>query len=424
MTDGPDWMDGTDGSDGEEAALADQRARDPIQAHQAFDAERALDALLDDAHPEKVAMVEWARAELADPGLSARDERCEFWLEGWRRCAERGIQGLVLPPEVGGQGLDLVTAMLRFEGLGLGCEDAGLVFALSGQIWTMQMALDRFGSDEQRRSVLPGLASGERIAAFAMSEPESGSDAFALTTTATRVDGGYRLDGTKAWVTLAPVCDTIMVFATIDPALGRWGVTAFLVDRDHPGVEIGPNRPKMGLRTTPFADVVFRGCEVPESARVGAEGAGASIFTTAMETERAFLLAGSIGALERQIAETVDYANRRIQFDQPIGAFQGVSHRIADMKLAHETARLLLYKAVALQARGTPSMLAAALAKLSASEAALAGALSSVRVHGARGYVSEFGVERGVRDTMGGVIYGGSSDIQRNIVARLLGLPG
>jgi alkylation response protein AidB-like acyl-CoA dehydrogenase len=389
-----------------------------------FIASRALDALLDEKHPEKIAVTKWALENLDDPHLADRDERCEFWKDGWRRCGAYGIQGLVVPTDMGGQGLDLVTAMLRFEGLGAGCDDAGLVFALSSQIWTMQMALDRFGSDEQRGRYLPGLASGASIGAFAMSEPDSGSDAFALNTTATRTAGGYRLDGVKAWVSLGPVCDTIMAFATTDPKLGRWGVTVFIVDAHHPGISIQPNRPKMGLRTTPFANVVFDGCEVPESARIGAEGAGASIFSAAMESERAFLLAGSVGRLERQIAEAVVYANDRKQFGQAIGGFQAVSHEIANMKFAHETARLMLYKAVALQARGTPSMMAAALAKLSASEAALAGALSSVRVHGARGYVSEYGVERAVRDTMGGVIYGGSSGIQRNIIARLLGLPG
>jgi alkylation response protein AidB-like acyl-CoA dehydrogenase len=389
-----------------------------------YDPSRALDALLDEKHVEKLTVTSWARESLMDYSLADRDERCEFWLDGWRRCGEYGIQGLAVSKEFGGQGLDLVTAMLRFEGLGAGCDDAGLVFALSSQIWTMQMALDRFGSDEQRRQFLPGLASGASIGAFAMSEPDSGSDAFALTTTATRTAGGYRLDGVKAWVSLAPVCDTIMVFATTDPKLGRWGITAFILDARQPGISIGPNRLKMGLRTTPFANIEFEGCEVPDSARIGAEGAGASIFSAAMESERAFLLAGSVGRLERQIAETVAYANDRKQFGKAIGSFQAVSHEIANMKFLHETARLMLYKAVALQARGTPSMMAAALAKLSASEAALAGALSSVRVHGARGYVSEYGVERAVRDTIGGVIYGGSSDIQRNVIARLLGLPG
>lgn len=389
-----------------------------------FDATLALDALLDDQHSEKVDCTHWARTILDDPELARRDETCEFWRDGWNRCAERGIQGLVIDERFGGQGLDLVTAMLRFEGLGVGCDDGGLVFGLSSQIWTMQMALDRFGSDEQKARYLPGLVSGEMIGAFAVSEHGAGSDAFALATTATRTDEGYRLNGIKAWVSLGPVCDVVMVFATIDPELGRWGVTAFLVDADTPGLEVQPNRPKMGLRTTPFADVELTDCEIPASARLGNEGAGASIFSTAMESERAFLLAGSVGRLERQIDQTVAYANDRSQFGRSIGAFQGVSHEIADMKLAHETARLLLYKAVALQAKGEPSMMAAALAKLSASEAALAGSVSSVRVHGARGFVSEFGVERGLRDSVGGVIYGGSSGIQRNIIARLLGLPG
>jgi alkylation response protein AidB-like acyl-CoA dehydrogenase len=400
-------------------------SRSPFRSESAELATVALEAILDDQHPEKQKVADWARSALVDPDLARRDEACEFWREGWNRCADFGIQGMVIPTEFGGQALDLVTAMLRFEGLGLGCEDGGLTFGLSSQIWTMQMALARFGSDEQKRRYLPGLADGSMIGAFAISEHESGSDAFALSTVAEPISGsGYRLNGTKAWVSLGSVSDVIMLFATTDPALGRWGVTAFLVDTATPGVVLQPNRTKMGLRTTPFCDIVFDDCEIPESARLGSVGAGASIFSTSMETERAFLLAGSIGRLERQIIDTVAYANDREQFGQSIGAFQGVSHEIANMKVAHETARLMLYKATALQARQTPSMLAAAMAKLTASEAALAGALSSVRVHGARGYVAEFGVERAVRDTVGGVIYGGSSGIQRNIIARLLGLPG
>ncbi len=367
---------------------------------------------------------EWASRELFDPNLAGRDERCEFWTEGWARCADYGLHGLVVSPEYGGQGLDLITALLRFEGLGYGCEDAGLVFALSAQIWTLQMALERFGSPQQRAAYLPGLVAGDRFGAFAMSEPESGSDAFSLQTRAEREDDTYRINGTKAWVTFGPVCDVIMVFATVNPAVGRWGVTAFLVDRNTPGVEVSANRAKMGMRTTPFADISFHDCVVPVSARIGSEGSGASIFSSAMESERAFLLAGSVGQMERHIDQAVAYANDRKQFGQSIGTFQAVAHQIADMKLAHETARLLLYKAAALQVRGNASMMAAALAKLGASEAALAGALANVRIHGAKGYVSEYGVERGLRDMVGGIIYGGSSEIQRNIVARLLGLPG
>lgn len=389
-----------------------------------FDPAVALAALLDDQHPEKVDCTEWARSDLADPRLAERDENCEFWTEGWARCIDKGIQGLIVDPAYGGQGLDLVTAMLRFEGVGVGCDDGGLVFALSSQIWTMQMALERFGSQDQKRRWLPALVDGSALGCFAMSEQASGSDAFALTTTATKVDGGYELDGTKSWVTLAPVADVAIVFATVNAELGRWGVTAFCVDLAGPGIDVQPNRTKMGLRTTPFADIVFDRALVPESARIGGEGSGASIFTTAMESERAFLLAGSVGRLERQIAETVAYANERQQFDQPIGAFQSVAHEIASMKVAHENARNLLYKAAALQARGEPSMMAAVLAKLAASEAAVAGSLSSIRVHGARGFVAEYGVERPMRDSIGGLIYGGTSGVQLNIVARLLGLPG
>ncbi len=390
----------------------------------AFEPAVALEALLDDQHPLKVDSTEWATTELVDPTLIERDQSCTFWAEGWRRCGERGILGLVVDQAYGGQGLDLVSGMLAFEGLSVGCDDGGLIFGLSSQIWTVQMALERFGSEEQKQRWLPSMVTGSTIGCFAMSEHGAGSDALALTATATKTDDGYVLNGTKAWVTLSPVADVAIVFATINPELGRWGVTAFCVDLDGPGIEVQANRTKMGLRTTPFADIVFTEAPIPTSARMGGEGAGAAIFSSAMESERAFLLAGSVGRLERQVAEAVTYANDREQFGQPVGAFQSVSHEIASMKVAHENARNLLYKAAALQARGEPSMMAAALAKLAASEAAVAGSLSAIRVHGARGFVSEFGVERPLRDSVGGLIYGGTSGVQLNIVARLLGLPG
>ncbi len=382
-----------------------------------------LEALLNEAHPRKLAIADWARANLADDTLLDRDLNCTFWREGWDRIGERGLFSLLASPEFGGQGRSLTSALLELEGLGLGCRDDGLVFATTAQVLTVGMTLERFGTPEQAKEWMPKLISGEAIGSFSMSEPESGSDAFSLTTTATRVPDGYVLNGEKAWVTMAPVADVFIVFATTNPEVGRWGISAFCIPAGTPGLDVGANRPKMGLRTTPFSNVNFTDCHIPESARMGAEGAGASIFSSSMEAERGFLLVGSIGALERVLLDAVEYGRSREQFGQPIGSFQGVSHALSDVKLAHESARLLMYKAAALQQRGQSSMMAAALSKLAGSQGALAGALASVEIHGARGYVSEYGVERDLRNLSGGVIYGGASGIQKNIIARLLGLP-
>lgn len=382
-----------------------------------------LNAILDDGHPRKRAASQWAQAELSDPNLIDREHDCGFWHDGWSRLVDKGMLGLMVAPEFGGQGLDLVSTLLTYEGLGHGCTDDGLVFACTSQALTMQATLERFGTEEQKSAWLPKLVSGEAFGAFAMSEPASGSDAYSLRTTADKTDDGYVLNGEKAWITMAPVADAFIVFATTAPERGRWGITAFVVDAKTPGIEVGENRPKMGMRTTPFSNVRFVDCHIPESARMGGEGAGASIFSAAMEPERGFLLVGNLGALERVVDKAVSYGREREQFGRPIGSFQGVSHQVAEMKLGHEMSRLLLYKAAALQQRGTPSMLAAALSKLQASEAALRGALASVEIHGAKGYVTEFEVERDLRNAAGGVIYGGASGIQKNIIARLLGLP-
>jgi len=382
-----------------------------------------LEAMLDIDHPTKLLASDWARNNLHDDDLVARDLACEFWHDGWTRIGEQGMFGLLASPEYGGQGRSLTAALLELEGLGLGCRDDGLVFATTSQVLTVGLALERFGTPEQAAAWMPRLVSGDAIGSFSMSEPESGSDAFSLRTIAHPVEGGYILDGKKSWVTMGPLADVFIVFATTNPDLGRWGITAFCIPADAEGLTVGPNLPKMGMRTTPFADISFERCFVPESARMGAEGAGASIFSSSMEAERGFLLVGSIGALERVLCDAVEFGRGREQFGQPIGSFQGVAHALSEVKLAHESARLLMYKAAALQQRGESSMMAAALSKLAGSQGALAGALASVEIHGARGYVTEYGVERDLRNLSGGVIYGGASSIQKNIIARLLGLP-
>jgi alkylation response protein AidB-like acyl-CoA dehydrogenase len=369
----------------------------------------------------KKTIIEFAQKELND-SLLERDKASSFSRENWLRCAQIGIQGLVVPEEYGGAGADLLTATLVMEGLGYGCRDGGLAFALNSQMWSVQPTILDFGSDIQRQKYLPGLCRGELIGAYGMTEPDSGSDAFSLRTTATKKDGGYVLNGTKTLVTFAPLADFAIVFAVIDPELGKWGVSTFVVDKDTPGFEVSRCMEKMGLRTVPIGELVFENCFIPEENRLGPEGAGASIFNSSQEWERAVILASQLGTMERQLEQAIQYANDRHQFGQSIGKFQSVSNRIADMKVRLETARLLTYKVAWLKSLGKSVMLDAAIAKLYLSECFVESSLDAIRVHGGYGYMTEFEVERDLRDAIGGTLYGGTSDIQRNIIAGFLGL--
>ena len=381
----------------------------------------ALDAILGSTSDVTAKASEFARAlDLGD--VTERDASCEFAPDAWRQCAEFGVQGLNIPVAYGGTHAQPLTALLTFEGLGSGCRDHGLVYALGSQVWSIQDALVRFGSDDQRTKYLPDLAAGRSIGAFAMTEAEVGSDPAAISTTARRVDGGYRLDGTKTFITLAPVADVALVFASTDTVRGRWGITAFLVDLDQPTVRRSVNRPKTGMRTTPFGDLTFHDCHVPVEMRLGPEGAGFSIFTAATETERSNIWAGQLGVMHRQLESCIQFASTRRIAGKSIGDHQAVAHRVVDMKLRYETSRLLMYKAAIARARGEQSTLLASLAKLHAAESAVASGLDAVRLFGARGYVVEFEVERDLRDAIGGLTYSGTSEVQRNVVARLLGL--
>lgn len=354
--------------------------------------------------------------------IVARDRDSVFRRENWQACADFGILRLSVPPEYGGAGVDLLTAMLAMEGLGYGCRDNGLTFGLNAQMWTVQLPIARFGTPAQKQRFLPGLCGGTHIGAHAITEPNAGSDAFSLETLAERRDGGYVLNGTKRLVTFGPVADLALVFATIDPAKGRWGVTAFLVERGTDGFRSSPTREKMGLRTVPLGELTFENCFVPEDNRLGPEGAGVSISTHSLEIERCCILASQLGAMERQLETAIGFARERRQFGQPIGRFQSVANRLADMRLRLETSRLLLYKVAWLKSLDKPALLEAALLKLHLSESFVESGLDAIRIHGGTGYLTDAEVERDLRDAVGGTLYAGTSDIQRTIIARALGL--
>ena len=368
-------------------------------------------------------VIEFAKSELNDD-IITRDREGIFSRDLWQKCAHFGIQGLATPQKFGGKfdEVDLLHSVMAMQALGYACKDSGLVLGLNAQMWTVQMFIVLFGTDAQKQKFLPKLTSGEWLGAHALTEPESGSDVFNMKMTAEKRDGGYILNGEKCLITLAPVADMAIVFANVNPKLGKWGITAFLVEKDLEGYEASPVREKMGLRTVPIGEIKLKNCFVPEENRLGKEGAGFSICNHSLEYDRCCILAGGLGAMERQLEESVEFAKEHKRFGQAIGSFQSVSNRIADMKLRIETSKLLLYKMAWLKNQNKPAMLEAALLKLHLSESFVASSLDAIRNRGGNAYLVDTGIERDLRDAIGGVLYAGTSDIQRNIIAKMVGL--
>ena len=327
-----------------------------------------------------------------------------------------------IPREYGGAGADAVTTLVALEALGYGCTDNGLIFSINAQLWACETPIARYGTEEQKRRYLPGLCDGSLIAAHGMSEPGSGSDAFGMSTVAEPTDGGYVLNGSKTFVTNAPESDVFVVFATTDRTAGFAGVTGFVIENGTPGLTVGKPLSKMGLRTSPMSELFFEGCEVGEGCLLGKPGGGMVIFNSSMTWERSCILASTIGTMERQLERTVAYAQERKQFGQPIGGFQAVAHKLVDMKLRLETARLLLYRLGWLLDNGKPVALDSALVKLYLSDCYVRSSMDALQVHGGYGYMTEYELERDVRDAIGSRLYSGTSEIQYNIAARSMGL--
>ena len=364
----------------------------------------------------------FATDRLRDPELGRRDDEGEFWWDGWRRCAELGLCGLPAPEEFGGGGADRVTTAAALESLGYGCGDGGLVFSLSAHLWSAVVPLWHYGSSEQKERWLRPLCRGEIIGLHAMTEPGSGSDAFALRTTARQDNGGWVLNGRKTFITNAPTASLLIVFARTPESEGPLGVSAFLVEAGADGLEVERPMPKLGLRTSPMAEVVLEDVRVDESALLGRAGRGAGIFSKSMEWERCLIMASQLGVLRAAIEETVEYAREREQFGQAIGSFQAVSHRIVDASVALDAARALLYETAWRYDAGETDAAPAAAVKLVAAETVLQGTLALLDVHGGSGFTRELPFERRLRDAVGGRIYSGTSDMMRVMVARSLGL--
>jgi alkylation response protein AidB-like acyl-CoA dehydrogenase len=367
-------------------------------------------------------IIRFAQKELNE-GIRDRDHGQIFPHELWLKCGEMGLQGLPIPEEYGGSGQDPLSTAIALEALGYGCHDGGLVFALSAHILACAVPIWKFGSEEQKNRYLPNFCNGTMIAVNAMSEPNSGSDAFSMSTRAVPDGDGYRINGTKTFVSNGPVGDLALVFAITDPDKGyHGGITAFLVEKESPGFQAGQKFEKMGLRTSLIGELVLEDVYIPADAILGGLGGGSAIFIHAMDWERICLFAGHLGTMERLLEASIQYARTRVQFGQPIGKFQAISHKIADMKVQLEAARLLIHKAAWRLAKAKNASLDASIAKLYVSESLIKTTLNTIQIFGGYGYMEEYEVERALRDAVASTIYSGTSEMQKNIIARWLGL--
>jgi alkylation response protein AidB-like acyl-CoA dehydrogenase len=345
-----------------------------------------------------------------------------FTQEGWRRCGELGLLGLSLPPHYGGQGFDALTTARMVEAFARGQHDMGLVFAAMAHLFACAMPISEYGTDEVQARFLPRLSSGEWVAANAITEEQAGSDVSALRTRAVRARDGYVLTGTKSWVSNGPVADVFVVYAITDPSLGHLGSSAFVVERDRPGVIIGEPFAKMGLSSCPAGELRLDGCQVPAGNRLGLEGQGGAIFQHSMRWERSCLFASYVGMMDRLLERCVMHAKERRQFGRSIACNQAISHRLADMKLRLEAARLLLYQACWTLDQGERSVLEVSLAKVAVSEAAIQASLDAIQIFGSAGYATAMGIEQALRDSVPSTIFSGTSEIQRELIVKELGL--
>jgi alkylation response protein AidB-like acyl-CoA dehydrogenase len=372
--------------------------------------------------PEQQAIQQRARAfaeqEVA-PVARQADERGQFQHQLVRRMAELGFLGETIGPEYGGAGMDYLSVALVYEELGRVDSSVRGFLAVHGGL--VSLCIDDWGSAAQKRRYLPKLTAGEWIGCYCLTEPNAGSDAGGIETTAREDGDSYLLNGEKIWITNGTIANLALVFASRDRSLRHRGICAFLVETDTPGFR----RQKMpgndlGHRASDHAQIVFEECRVPKSAMLGPAGEGFKVAMSALDHGRLGVAAGAVGVAQACLEACVAFARERRQFGKRIGDFQMIQAQIADMAADVEAARLLVYRAAWMKQQGLPTTRETSIAKLFATEIAVKAASNAVLIHGGRGYSSEFPVERYYRDIKGLQIYEGTSHIQRIVIAREL----
>jgi L-prolyl-PCP dehydrogenase len=360
--------------------------------------------------------------EALNAGVLEDDAAERFNRDKWQLIRESGVIRIPFAEQWGGLGHDALTLVYVLEELGYGCQDAGLLFALATQIVSAAIPVQKFGSEELKERYLARLIDGEIISAHAISEPSAGSDAMAMSTTATPDGDGYLLNGGKTFITNGPIAGVITVYAKLETGDGASGITAFLVPTDTPGFHVGPPIAKLGLNTCPFCELEFTDCRVPASNVVGKPGAGFFILEHVMNWEILCIFMMMAGEMQERMERCIAHVKKRTAFGAPIASNQYVAGKIVDQKIGIETSRKHLYDTARRFAKGRSVTTEISMAKLVTSEANLASALSAVQLFGGRGYMREHGMEKGLRDAVGGPIYSGTNEMQRVRIASMLGL--
>ena len=368
----------------------------------------------------KEEVIRFAKKEIV-PYVQEHDLSCEFDFEAFRKLGEFGILGLHFPEEYGGQGADVVTTVLAGEALGEAGVDGGLTLAYGAHTFLCSDTLYRHGTEAQRKKYIPRLASGEIIGCMGLTEPGAGSDVASMTTEAVKQGETYVLNGNKMFITNGPIADVAVVYAKTDPSQQHAGISAFIVDKGTPGFSSGPPLKKMGVHSSQTSELILSNCVIPAENLLGKEGQGFQMAMETVEWDRSALLAPFVGSGMGLLKKCAKYSKDRVQFGKPIGTFQAVKHRLANVRIMTEAARALVYRIAWCKDQGRPlNHLEAAVAKLYVGDWSLAATNDAMMVFGGYGYCHEYDAERVLRDSRLAPLGGGTSDIQKMIISRMM----